>query len=268
MTCTNNLKQIGLAIHNRNDTYGELPTGGGHWQLAPTYSSVGNPMPPRDQHSAGWLFQILPFIEQDAVWKGAGGVTIADCQRNAIAAPIKAYFCPSRGKPRVFTQATNWYNPANAGTHAQTDYAASIGPNSQTNGFLQKTWSDDGNTRQREPINLNMITSADGLSNTSFCRRQTLTDQSPRRIPGEDNEGYTSGWDHDVWRRTDLLPLADCNTAVTSGCADSHRFGSSHPGGFNGLLGDGSVRFLRYTIDATTFRNLGDRIDGQVISNF
>jgi prepilin-type N-terminal cleavage/methylation domain-containing protein/prepilin-type processing-associated H-X9-DG protein len=264
ISCTNNLKQIGLGIHNCHDTNGFLPSGGGHWQLAPSYASPGNPHDPRDQR-AGWLFQLLPFVEQDAVWKGGGGTTIDECQRRAIAAPIKIYFCPSR-RVRVFTQATNWYNPTSAGTHAQTDYGASFANNSQVNGFLQKTWSDDGNTRIREPITFAAV--SDGLTNTLFVGDKRLPVDRMGNFQGEDNEGYTSGWDHDVMRRTDLLPLPDCVAATTSGCADSVRFGSSHSGGFNGLLGDGSVRFIRYTIDATTFLNLGIINDGQVLGNF
>src|SRR5262249_45309567 len=84
---------------------------------------------------------------------------------------------------------------------------------------------------------------------------------------GEDNEGYTAGWDHDTYRRTDLLPLPDCDTNVTSGCADSGRFGSSHTGGVNGLMADGSGRFLPYTIAATTSLWRGTRRAGQATPN-
>jgi len=265
MSCTNNLKQLGLGIHNCHDTTGYLPTGGAHWSQPPTFIGVGQPTDPRDQR-AGWLYQLLPFIEQDNVWKGAPGTTVADCQRFAIGAPIKTYFCPSRGRARVFTQGSNWYNPTTAGTHAQTDYAASIADNSQTNGFLQKTWTDDGVTRLREPITFAAVT--DGLTNTLFAGDKRLPRDRMGGFQGEDNEGYTSGWDHDVFRRTDLLPLPDCIAATTAGCADSVRFGSSHTGGFNGLLGDGSVRFIRFSIDPTTFLNLGRINDGQVLGNF
>ena len=143
MSCSNQLKQIGLAIHNCNDTTGYVPTGGGHWQLPPTFINVGQPAGIQDQR-AGWLYQLLPFVEQDAVYKGAGGTTIADNQRVAIAAPIKTYFCPSRKNPRVFTQGTNWYTPSIAGTHAQTDYAASIGGNSSRTGSSRRPGTTGG----------------------------------------------------------------------------------------------------------------------------
>src|SRR6266540_273184 len=68
MQCGNNLKQIGLAIHNHNDTHGLLPTGGQHWSMAPTYLALGQPAGPAQQR-AGWLFQLLPFVEQDNIYK-------------------------------------------------------------------------------------------------------------------------------------------------------------------------------------------------------
>jgi len=265
MSCSNNLKQIGLAIHNHNDTTGVLPTGGAHWSQPPTFINPGQPAGVPDQR-AGWLYQLLPFVEQDAVWKGGGGATITDCQVNAIKAPIKGYFCPSRKNPRVFDNGSNWYTPSQARIHAQTDYGASIGGNSETNGFLQKTWTDDGVNKLRDPIKLTDV--VDGLSNTLFVGDKRLPIDRTGGFQGEDNEGYTSGWDHDVLRRTDLAPLADCVASTTSGCADSVRFGSSHANGFNGLLGDGSVRFIPYSINPTTFLYLGNRNDGQVVPNY
>jgi prepilin-type N-terminal cleavage/methylation domain-containing protein len=272
--CTNNLKQIGLGIHNCNDTYGFLPTGGAHWSQPPTYLAPGQPADPRDQR-AGWLFQLLPFVEQDNVWKGGGKTTIDDCQAQAIATPIKIYFCPSRRSPRVFTQATNWYNPTIAGTHAQTDYAASRANGSSTNGFLQKTWSDDGLTKVRDPIRLTDL--IDGTSQTLVAGDKRLAIDRLNDFQPDDNEGYTSGWDHDVHRRTDRAPKPDCRqtgfvaTTDDPQCQSSEKFGSSHTGGFNALLGDGSVRLISYSISCcgtdSTFWRLGNRLDGQPLGN-
>jgi prepilin-type N-terminal cleavage/methylation domain-containing protein len=270
LQCANNLKQIGLAIHNHNDTHGVLPTGGQHWSLPPTFIGVGQPAGPRDQR-AGWLFQLLPFIEQENLYKGSGTTTVADAQRLIIGSPVKTYFCPSRRSPRVFSQSTNWYPPTTAGTHAQTDYAASIGNNSSTNGFLQRTFNHDagdGNpgSRAREPIRLTDMT--DGTSQTLMAGDKRIPLDGLGNFQGEDNEGYTSGWDHDVLRRTDLAPLPDCIGASNSACAGTVRFGSSHPGGFQGVLGDGSVRMIQYSMDLTNFNRLGNRQDGQVLLNF
>src|SRR5438132_6404215 len=66
--CANNLKQIGLAVHNFHDTYGVFPTQGGWWYTGPSYDSTGVAYGYKYQ-TAGWGFQILPFIEQDNLYK-------------------------------------------------------------------------------------------------------------------------------------------------------------------------------------------------------
>ncbi len=68
MKCGNNLKQQGLAIHNFESVFGKFPTGGGSWQEAPSYDASGTPLGATDQ-TAGWLYQILPYIEQENQYK-------------------------------------------------------------------------------------------------------------------------------------------------------------------------------------------------------
>ena len=128
--CANNLKQIGLAIHNFHDTYGTFPNNGGWWQTGPAYDATGSPIGTKYQ-TAGWQFQILPFLEQDNLYRmpdflpagataqnatnvqffntnlpGIGATTSGPANAYYIdnnrgtgpvrGTPVKTYYCPSR----------------------------------------------------------------------------------------------------------------------------------------------------------------------------
>ncbi len=66
--CSNNLKQLGLALHNFHDTNLRFPTGGGSWNEGPSYLPDGTPCGV-DLQTAGFCYQILPYIEQDNLYK-------------------------------------------------------------------------------------------------------------------------------------------------------------------------------------------------------
>src|SRR5262249_46025625 len=127
--CGNNLKQLGIAFHSHHDTFGTMPNGGNAWWYAPIYRSLGVPEVGKGQF-AGWGFQVLPFIEQEPLWKGSGAVDIADAQRRAIGASLKVFFCPARRNPQQFFTNSLWYGstgPSGPCYNGLTDYAASIG---------------------------------------------------------------------------------------------------------------------------------------------
>jgi len=250
MSCTNNLKQMGLALHNHHDQLGFLPNCGDTWQSPPVYLSPGQPATGKQQR-ASWLFQILPYMEQDAVWKGGGGATVEACQIVAISSPIKTFFCPSRSAARVFTGGS-WYGPSGTYGHAQTDYA---GSNIDNNGAIRyNNGSTDG-------VRLTEI--SDGTSNTVMAGDKRLNRAAMGGFQGDDNEGYSSGWDHDTMRYTSVPPLPDPTSGDGGG-----RFGSSHPTGVQMVFADGAVRMVSYSVSPPVFAGLGTTAGGEVPGNY
>jgi len=267
--CANGLKQMGLAAHNHHDVYELLPSGGdvvssgATWPLAwPEFTAPGSPIVGVGQR-AGAFYQILPYIEQSAVYKGAGGVTIADCQINVIKAVIKMYFCPSRRSPAALPPSVSWYGPAGTYEHGPTDYASS-----NNNGYRgQQTGANDGNSGAivygYVGMKLGHIT--DGTSNTLMFGEKRMDTTSMGSYQSDDNEGYSTAWDHDVARETTALPQADAKLGTGWG---GNIFGSSHSGGANYVMVDGTVRFINYSITLASFQALGTVGNGDINNDY
>ncbi len=252
--CSNHLKQFGIAFQNHHDTYKHFPHGGNGWTYAPDYGQGLNPEVGVTQR-AGWGFQVLPFIEQELVWRGNGGIDKDECQRQAIGAAISTFFCPSRRPPQS-PSAASWYNPPGTYAHGMTDYA---GSNHNNTGVVIQinnngTWANGG------PITTANIT--DGTSNTMVLGEKRMNIAALNSFQSDDNEGYTSGFDHDVMRYTDTGHDPRPDTKTGDG---QQRFGSSHPGGFMTVFADGAVHFISYDIDGPNFARMGQRNDGEPI---
>jgi prepilin-type N-terminal cleavage/methylation domain-containing protein/prepilin-type processing-associated H-X9-DG protein len=248
LSCQNNLKQIGLAFHNHHDTLRYFPTGGWFPYTAPNYVQ-GRPAVGADQH-AGWGFQILPFMEGDNVWKGGQATNDVDRAILAIGTPNPLFFCPSRRSTQTVTYKDNYLPSLNGGliTHALCDYAAS---NKDGNGIIQ----------QFKPTRIADIT--DGTSQTLLVGEKRINLMFLGLRQTDDNQGYTAGYNLDTVRKTSRPPAQDYSAPTGDGLS---MFGASHPGRFNALFADGSVRPISYSIDRTTFSLLGNKSDGQVIN--
>jgi prepilin-type N-terminal cleavage/methylation domain-containing protein len=237
--CRNNLRQIALSFHLHHDTALAFPTGGWEWWTPPTYVN-GSPATGKEQR-AGWGFQILPYIEADAVWR-AGAVT-------AVATPNRIFFCPTRRDPQT-VQYVDQYTPPLTGdilTHALCDYAAS-------------NFDGTGAVQRRMPVRIAEI--IDGTTNTFLVGEKRLNVAQLGQEQADDNEGYTAGWDEDTLRLTTESPAPD----FQGDGAGPMVFGASHRDAFHMAFADGSVRSLSYLIDLQVFTLLGDRDDGQVVN--
>jgi prepilin-type N-terminal cleavage/methylation domain-containing protein/prepilin-type processing-associated H-X9-DG protein len=268
MQCGNNLKQIGLAIHNHHDTLGVLPTGGTNPWNGPSKNGVviqwnvstpGNFDGPENQGS-GWPFQILPYIEQN-------NVLTYDQKMPIEQTVVKIYFCPSR-RPK-----------ATQDKRALMDYAAATpadSPNSWDQFWYGNIWGfpDTYGSNQyhgmiirthpikRPTINFAAVT--DGLSNTLLVSEKQLNVKLYDSGDWHDDQGWVDGWDPDIMRYTGFQPNSD-KLYGNQGGWDGYRFGSAHASGMNGLFGDGSVRHIRFSVDLTLFNRVGSRDDGNTV---
>jgi prepilin-type processing-associated H-X9-DG protein len=133
--------------------------------------------------------------------------------------------------------------------HALCDYAAS---NREGTGVVQ----------MEDVSRVADIT--DGTTYTLLVAEKRLNRAFLGQRQDDDGLGYTAGWEDDTIRSTENPPAPDFSDP--GGDDGGQLFGSSHPGRFNAVFADGSVRPISYSIDPNVFRRLGDKSDGEVVS--
>jgi len=294
--CTNNLKQIGLAMHNYENTYKTLPMGA--WSL--------NPVNRWPSNGTNWRTAILPWIEQGAVFQqlkftdgtenlfGAGGPGAGipgftgACQvlRGLM---VQVYQCPSS----VILPFDNPPNGNNRDRALNIHYVGNMGampcpgpdPNRGVYGcnIYGGRVCDNGMLTPNEPWRF--ADAIDGTSNTFLVIEQS-------GLVGNDNitANYYGGW---YGARHSSPPRVNCSDLWVTGItciryapnlkvappgrnnapaganrpyADNTIINSNHPGGLNVVLVDGSVRFISDTIEYETLTRLAVRYDGLPVS--
>jgi prepilin-type N-terminal cleavage/methylation domain-containing protein/prepilin-type processing-associated H-X9-DG protein len=284
--CSNNVKQLSLGILLCESTTGHLPTNGwGCDWTGEADKGVGRKQP------AGWIYNILPFIEQISVHELGAGLTGSakqDAHKQRIETVVNFVNCPTRrfglikwstNKPVNATMPnaacrsdyaanggsilTNPFTPngpfwvsSSGGHDGPIDYVEGLSERAQQN-FADKEAAANGLFYCGSKTGLHKVT--DGLSKTMLIGEKHVKVQSHYNEVGDggDNEHAFIGDNEDITRWTYLVPLPD--TKVTR-----RRFGSSHPGGLNIAHADGSTRFINFNIGETPWRILGSRNDGEV----
>jgi prepilin-type N-terminal cleavage/methylation domain-containing protein/prepilin-type processing-associated H-X9-DG protein len=295
MSCTNNLKQLVLAGHNYHDVHRTLPYGMlrnqppnfPHPDLQ-QYPQI-NPNGPHTRHSGNHC--LLPFIEQDNLWKRwvdddskfaqnyidpATGVK--DGPGAFMKQIVKTLVCPSQ--PNANTPLNEPYDPGDTPhEYFLNSYYFCAGTRGYPRGpnTGRPTLFDyrDGAFDQCKQRRLTDI--YDGLSNTIFMGERHYYD------PVFDSQTQDKiddwGW---CWYGAQGDCFLGCNVKINfklpanfSQLPGSQQqllyddrinaFGSGHPGGANFGMGDGSVRFIQDTISPVTLLALGTRAGGEVI---
>ncbi len=246
-SCTNNLKQIGLAMHSHHDSLQMFPAGGSdgpNQSCCNATSRVG----------WTWMYYLTPYIEQQNVFDNTNNTTVAQTA-------IKTYYCPSRRQPTLYS---------NGG---RCDYAGNGGRNmagNGTEGVMVRQWKSPGASMSATaPVEQKRTMSdlSDGTSNTLMAGEKQCHPTVLGKSGGDNEVWNNSGWDQDHERFGSVLPQPDDQHPNSSAATFwSERFGGSHPGGFTAVMCDGSVRFIKYSVDSTNWLNICLINDGQVIT--
>lgn len=296
MSCTNNMKQIGIAMHNYHDTYKKFPEGG--------VSGAAVSAMPNTSYYVSAYASILPFIEQQAL-QSVYDFNEPWQDQDPLVPPvvISAYVCPS----------ASITNPFNDTEFEQL--AAAAGYNITGNGSAVTYLLNKGAHRiwcRRGAVS-NTVAGVfelgggssfrdirDGTSNTMMvgegpvgddmevCQGQgcngSVVSPMPARIcwivPHPHASYIPILTPHISIFGSTLDPMnkefvtesfadgvsswTDCTTPAGTDAVTN--FGSSHPGGANFMFCDGSVHFLSETIDMATYRGLSTRAGGEAVN--
>lgn len=260
--CKNNIKQLGLALHNYHDTFRVLPPG-----------AIQN-FQTNAQNEATWISMILPYIDQQAIYNKANFSSCFGCTSSPgnpsyeiTTILIPMMLCPS---DRSVDLALNAYRRGN--------YVANSGI-----GALQSLTTPKDPSRISGPFTMNSRTEMrdflDGSSNTVLV-------SEVMKVDGNDFRGvmhYPEGslYQHDRTPNTgipDGIRTSLCVSVPRAPCVGTHSAyndrqitmsaRSQHIGGVHVLMGDGSGRFISDNISLTIWQGLGTQDKGEVLGEF
>jgi prepilin-type N-terminal cleavage/methylation domain-containing protein/prepilin-type processing-associated H-X9-DG protein len=269
MKCSNNLKQIGLGMHNHASVLGHFPA---------AYQS------PTPSFAPGWAWGalLLPYVEQDNLHRnlgvatttfgppGANGVFASSIPSGLSRTPLSIYRCPSDNGPPQ--------NPLR-GDHGMSNYRAIMGPNgpdiNPLFGFAVVNQDLGGVMYQNSSVRIEHV--SDGTSNT-LAVGECMWDGRPNPSNPLDVVKRAAIWPgmtglrpapgataNSLWI-SDVMWWMDQAAATVNGPA-AQAFSSWHPGGAMFGYCDGSVRFFRNGGDPLQLRWLAGRNDGRVVTN-
>ena len=222
--CVNNLKQIGLALHNYHGTNQTFPSGG--W----TVSGM----------NIGWSAAVLPGLEQSAVHDGLnfGFSYNARANSTTVYTVLNVYLCPSEPRKTLWNQQTTDLFPS-----ADADYGGMYGPRAL---IVPPIVNNPPRGAMIFNQCLGLVDITDGTSQTIHI--------------GEDPEAINAMWasGHNVFDQCcpiNARPVYEYGEELTS----------QHPGGVNVLFADGSVHFLKQSMNPSALAALCTRAGAEVL---
>ncbi len=255
ISCANNLKQIGLALHQFHDVYHVFPSNGG-WDGKQTISSaagspftpatfdrttgqvyywgVGDPTLAPAAQTGSWAYTTLPFVEQEAMYR-----------QRAWTVGLALYVCPARRlSPPQAVAASDAYGIYYGGgwTWGKIDYAANI------------------DAFDNRPLCHAMAEFSDGLSNTVLVGEKAFDPTVETLLSWYWDEPFFLGGSKGTSRNgLGLVP-------DRSGTPYKENWGSAHDGGVQFLFGDGSVHLLPFATNPSLMAALLTLNGGEAVS--
>jgi prepilin-type N-terminal cleavage/methylation domain-containing protein/prepilin-type processing-associated H-X9-DG protein len=279
-SCQNKLKQLALALHNYHDPNGKFPPGAQEDVLP-------RPTPATATYIRGtsWIVFILPYIEQEALYKQYRFDLPYNSVENGLvgANVVPALYCPAGPEPRQYLDPNT-----NVTTNPSTHYYGVMGPGYPTNpttlvyngitfnytvgnagsngawsahGMLSQYRDNPGSVSTFRLVKLTDVT--DGLTNTLMLAEMSMT------LPAGQTNQYRT------WIRGNNGGSGACkvvnypiNSTFYNGSNNFNAisFGSNHSGGCNFALGDGSVRFISQSIDLALYMAMASINSGEVVA--
>jgi prepilin-type N-terminal cleavage/methylation domain-containing protein len=275
MQCGNNLKQLGLSLHNYHDTFKTFPSGNIVRVDGPT-------VPPLRGDGWTWTARVLPFLEQTAIYNRVSSVMGTDIGGTGSPEQVLAgrdtkltvFQCPSHPSTVV--------NPSKENYQVSTynGVAGSVCFNDdQLDELTDPGYRGNGIFHMNSGVRMGDI--VDGTTNTFIVAEvqdELRGTPNENRMPGSDRKyNFSGGGDSnpptDV---TEYLVGMELNDPINANHRDANGYfnntgeyaGSYHPGGAQFTLTDGSVRFVSQNINMTVYQAISTRAGGEVVGDF
>ncbi len=280
--CSNNVKQLALALHNYHDSYKTFP-GSAYCPFNPGGNTI--------QHCHNWVESILPYVEQGSAYDQIE-FRIGNHQGNntVVLGSITAsvFQCPSDPDRGMYPNSRDQnYTPYNASVTAPVTGGASLGanyvgcigpshvnscvipamtPNINCKGTRYPRYEDEAPgmfTGGRKAYDFSKC--SDGTSNT-FLLGETLPIYDSLQMLFGSHAHMGSCNIPPNYHKISTCPKSRDSRPPGNCYQQMSGFRSEHPGGLQMALTDGSVRFISETIDYPTWCYLGDRDDEQPVT--